>query len=259
MFMSAVVIIAGIGLWWILRRRRLASSSLNFSKPNQRKLTQQERDAVEKYLRQNDPLSQTPMTHRSNLILQRDKLALTAKSENVYSVTRAITRYGLASDDPNKWRYFLETTEIHLPLFWEQYIAQENHVELIKTQTIPLVISLNGHSLVDHIYDRASVASAVISAPPQNASIRPEENDNVELISVRQETKEEHQLTQSNGIREAIALAVVMILVFITLIGPAGILPWMLALTLLLAVWVGWRVASDMLGRNRKEIHSTLR
>lgn len=162
---SAVIIIAGIGLWRVLQRRRLASANMHFSKPNQRKLTQQERDAVEKYFRQNDPLSQTPMTHRSNLLLQRDKLALTAKSENVYSVTRAITRYGLASDDPNKWRYFLETTEIHLPLFWEQYIAQENHVELIKTQTIPLVISLNGHSLVDHVYDRASITSAVITAP----------------------------------------------------------------------------------------------
>lgn len=255
MLLSAVIIIAGIGLWWVLRRRRLASSNMHFSKPNQRKLTQQERDAVEKYLRQSDPLSQSSMTHRSNLILQRDKLVLTAKSENVYSVTRAITRYGLTSDDPNKWRYFLETTEIHLPLFWEQYIAQENHVELIKTQTIPLVISLNGHSLVDHIYDRASATSAVITPPTQNASIRPEENDQVELISVRQETREEHQLTQSSGIGEAIALALVMVLVFVTLIGPAGILPWMLAVTLLLLIWVGWRVASDMLGRNRQEIH----
>lgn len=255
LLLSAVIIIAAIGLWWVLQRRRLASSNMHFSKPNQRKLTQQERDAVEKYFRQNDPLSPTPMTHRSNLLLQRDKLALTAKSENVYSVTRAITRYGLASDDPNKWRYFLEATEIHLPLFWEQYIAQENHVELIKTQTIPLVISLNGHSLVDHVYDRASITSAVITAPPQNASIRPEENDQVELLSVRHETKEEHQLTQSSGIREALALSLVMILVFVTLVGPAGILPWMLALTLLLALWVGWRVVSDTLGRNRKEIH----
>jgi hypothetical protein len=253
--LCAVLLIAGIGLRFVLQRRRLASSSIHFSKPHQRKLTQQERDAVEKYFRQNDPLSPTPMTHRSNLMLQRDKLALTAKSESVYSVTRAITRYGLASDDPNKWRYFLETTEIHLPLFWEQYIAQENHVELIKTQTIPLVISLNGHSLVDHIYDRASVTSAVVAPPPRNASIRPEESDHVELVSVRQETREEHKLTQSNGVSEAIALSLAMILVFIALIGPPAILPWMMALTLLLAAWVGWRLLSDMLGRNRKEIH----
>lgn len=253
--LCAVLLIAGFGLRFALQRRRLASSSMHFSKPNQRKLTQQERDAVEKYFRQNDPLSQTPMTHRSNLVLQRDKLALTAKSENVYSVTRAITRYGLASDDPNKWRYFLETTEIHLPLFWEQFIAQENHVELIKTQTIPLVISLNGHSLVDHIYDRASVTSAVIATPPQNASIRPEENDHVELLSVRHETREEHQLTQSRGLREAFALSLILILIFATLVGPPAILPWMSAVIVLLALWVGWRMMSEKLGRNRKEIH----
>ncbi|KQN48324.1 Intracellular growth attenuator protein igaA [Serratia sp. Leaf50] len=253
--LCAVIVIAGLCLGFIMRRRRLASSSMNFSKPNQRKLSQQERDAVERYFRQNDPLSHPPMTHRSNLILQRDKLALSAKSESVYAVTHAITRYGLASDDPNKWRYFLETTEIHLPLFWEQYIAQENHVELIKTQTIPLVISLNGHTLVDHIYDRASAASAVITTAPQNASIRPEENDNVELLSVRHETKEEHQLTQSSGVRESVALSTAMLLLFITLIGPAAILPWMMAIIVLLVAWVGWRIISEALGRHRKEIH----
>ncbi|MGY2941283.1 carboxypeptidase C (cathepsin A) [Ewingella americana] len=148
-------IAAGVFFWFIVRRRNTASSTVHFNKPNQRKLTQHERDAVEQYLRQHEKLSQTPITHRSNLMVLRDKLTLTAKSENVYSVTRAITRYGVASEDPNKWRYFLETTEVHLPPFWEQYIAQENHVELIKTQTVPLVISLNGHSLVNHIYERS--------------------------------------------------------------------------------------------------------
>lgn len=253
--LCAVIAIAGLCLIFLRRRQRLASSSMDFPKPNQRKLSQQERDAVEKYLRQSPPLSQPPMTQRSNLILQRDKLALTAKSESVYSVTRAITRYGLASDDPNKWRYFLETTEIHLPLFWEQHIAQENHVELIKTETIPLVISLNGHSLVDHIYDRASVTSAVIHTTPQNASIRPEESDHVELLNVRHETKEEHRLTQSSGVREAAALSLVMLLLLLTLEGPVAILPWMMVIIVLLALWVGWRVLADKLGRNRKEIH----
>ncbi|NMP28456.1 intracellular growth attenuator family protein [Rahnella sp. SAP-1] len=253
--LGAVVIIAGIGLRFALRQRRLAASNMNFSKPSQRKLSQQERDAVEKYLRQSDPLSQPPLAQRSNLMVQRDKLALTAKSEQVFCATRAITRYGVASDDPNKWRYFLETTEIHLPLFWEQYIAQENHVELIRTQTIPLVISLNGHTLVDHVYDRSAVSSAVISAPPQNASIRPEENDHISLLSIRKETKEERQLTRSNGIREYSALSVVMLLALIMLVGPAILLPWILAVTLLLLAWLGWRLLAEKLGRNRKEIH----
>jgi hypothetical protein len=37
--------------------------------------------------------------------------------------------------------------EVHLPPFWEQYINDENSVELIRTDTLPLVISLNGHAL----------------------------------------------------------------------------------------------------------------
>ncbi|TPG58785.1 intracellular growth attenuator family protein [Ewingella americana] len=249
------VIAAGVFLWFIVRRRSTATSNVHFSKPNQRKLTQQERDAVEQYLRQNEKLSQTPITHRSNLMLQRDKLTLTAKSESVYTVTRAITRYGVASEEPNKWRYFLETTEIHLPPFWEQYIAHENHVELIKTQTVPLVISLNGHSLVDHIYERSAPGPSVIPTPPQNASIRHEESEHIQLVKVRYETREEHALTRSNGVREALAISAVMLLLFITLVGPAVILPWMLAIAALLLGWVGWRFLAERLGKNRKEIH----
>ncbi|WP_430614632.1 IgaA/UmoB family intracellular growth attenuator [Acinetobacter baumannii] len=30
-------------------------------------------------------------------------------------MTRAITRYGITTDDPNKWRYFLDSVEVHLP------------------------------------------------------------------------------------------------------------------------------------------------
>lgn len=248
-------IAAGSFFWFIIRRRNTAPSTVHFSKPNHRKLTQHERDAVEQYLRQNEKLGQTPITHRSNLMVLRDKLTLTTKSENVYAVTRAITRYGVASEDPNKWRYFLETTEIHLPPFWEQYIAQENHVELIKTQTVPLVISLNGHSLVNHIYERSTPAPAVIPTPPQNASIRHEESEHIQLVKVRHETREEHALTRSNGVREALAASLAMLLLFITLVGPAVILPWTLALAALLLGWVSWRCLAERLGKHRKEIH----
>jgi len=249
------VIAAGVFFWFIVRRRNTTASSVHFTKPNQRKLTQQERDAVEQYLRQNQKLSQTPITHRSDLMVLRDNLTLIPKSENVYTITRAITRYGVASEDPNKWRYFLDTTEIHLPPFWEQYIAHENHVELIKTQTVPLVISLNGHSLVDHIYERTTPAPSVIPTPPQNASIRHEESEHIQLVKVRHETREEHALTRSNGVREALAISAVMLLLFITLVGPAVILPWTLAIAAVLLGWVGWRLLAERLGKNRKEIH----
>ncbi|WP_255956462.1 IgaA/UmoB family intracellular growth attenuator, partial [Klebsiella pneumoniae] len=40
-------------------------------------------------------------------------------------------RYGITTDAPNKWRYFLDSVEVHLPPFWEQHINDENSVELI--------------------------------------------------------------------------------------------------------------------------------
>ncbi|WP_162867049.1 IgaA/UmoB family intracellular growth attenuator, partial [Klebsiella pneumoniae] len=69
-------------------------------------------------------------------------LNLNAQSDTVLCVTRSITRYGITTDDPNKWRYYLDSVEVHLPPFWEQYINDENSVELIHTDTLPLVISL---------------------------------------------------------------------------------------------------------------------
>jgi hypothetical protein len=42
-------------------------------------------------------------------------LKLNAQSDTVLSVTRSITRYGITTDDPNKWRYYLDSVEVHFP------------------------------------------------------------------------------------------------------------------------------------------------
>src|SRR5471030_792847 len=249
------IIATGSFFWFALRRRQRDESVVHFPTPSQRKLSQQERDAVERYLRQSEGLGQTPITHRNNLIILRDKLILTTKSEHVYSLKRAITSYGVASEDTNSGRYFLDATEIHLPPFWEQYIAQENQVELIKTQSMPLVISLNGHTLADHVYDGPAPVSTVLPSQPQNASIRHEESEHIEMVKVRRETREEHALTRSSGVKEALAVSGILLLLFITLLSPVVFLPWLLTLAAVLAGWVGWRVISERLGKNRKEIH----
>ena len=249
------IIATGSFFWFALRRRQRDESVVHFPTPSQRKLSQQERDAVERYLRQSEGLGQTPITHRNNLIILRDKLILTTKSEHVYSLKRAITRYGVASEDTNSGRYFLDATEIHLPPFWEQYIAQENQVELIKTQSMPLVISLNGHTLADHVYEGPAPVSTVLPSQPQNASIRHEESEHIEMVKVRRETREEHALTRSSGVKEALAVSGILLLLFITLLSPVVFLPWLLTLAAVLAGWVSWRVISERLGKNRKEIH----
>ncbi|WP_161554372.1 IgaA/UmoB family intracellular growth attenuator, partial [Escherichia coli] len=148
---------------------------------------------------------------------------------------------GLASDDPNKWRYYLDAEEVHLPPFWEPYITADNHVEVIKTQTLPLVISLNGHSLKDHIHDRPQ-PPVVTAAPTKNASIRKEESEHVELVNIRKETPEEHALNRPNGIREAVIISAALLLLFFSLISPVLVIPWMIFVAVLMIAWGGWNL-----------------
>lgn len=219
--------LAGIGFWYAMRHRPPLAKPLPFISPPCRKLTDDERRAVEKYVASLARLSRPAVPGEKHAF--HDNLTLTAQSNNVYPVTRAITRYGLSTDDPHKWRYYLDEVEVHLPPHWEQYITDENYVELIRTQTIPLVISLNGHSLVNYGTDQQSLP-ALVRPGSTNASIRKEESENVELLQVRKETLEEYQLTRPDGTREAVTITFAFLLFFISLLVPASLMLWLVML-----------------------------
>lgn len=246
------LIAAGLYLWFKARNPSALAHALPFIKPAHRKLTDEERAAVEFYLNQQNKLS-NKLLPGGGATLPAAKLALTPQSDNVYPVTHAITRYGLASDDPNKWRYYLDAEEVHLPPFWEPYITADNHVEVIRTQTLPLVISLNGHSLKDHIHDRPQ-PPVVSAAPTKNASIRKEESEHVELVNIRKETPEEHALNRPNGIREAVIISVALLL-FFSLISPVLVIPWMIFVAVLMIAWGCWNLFRRPASRELKEIH----
>lgn len=247
------LIAAGLYLWFKARHPSALAHALPFIKPAHRKLTDEERAAVEFYLNQQNKLS-NKLLPGGGATLPAAKLALTPQSDNVYPVTHAITRYGLASDDPNKWRYYLDAEEVHLPPFWEPYITADNHVEVIRTQTLPLVISLNGHSLKDHIHDRPQ-PPVVTAAPTKNASIRKEESEHVELVNIRKETPEEHALNRPNGIREAIIISAALLLLFFSLISPVLVIPWMIFVAVLMIAWGCWNLFRRPASRELKEIH----
>lgn len=247
------LIAAGLYLWFKARTPSALVHALPFIKPAHRKLTDEERAAVEFYLNQQNKLS-NKLLPGGGATLPPAKLALTPQSDNVYPVTHAITRYGLASDDPNKWRYYLDAEEVHLPPFWEPYITADNHVEVIRTQTLPLVISLNGHSLKDHIHDRPQ-APVVTAAPTKNASIRKEESEHVELVNIRKETPEEHALNRPNGIREAVIISAALLLLFFSLISPVLVIPWMIFVAVLMIAWGCWNLFRRPASRELKEIH----
>lgn len=247
------LIAAGLYLWFKARNPSALAHALPFIKPAHRKLTDEERAAVEFYLNQQNKLS-NKLLPGGGATLPAAKLALTPQSDNVYPVTHAITRYGLASDDPNKWRYYLDAEEVHLPPFWEPYITADNHVEVIRTQTLPLVISLNGHSLKDHIHDRPQ-QPVVAATPTKNASIRKEESEHVELVNIRKETPEEHALNRPNGIREAVIISAALLLLFFSLISPVLVIPWMIFVAVLMIAWGCWNLFRRPASRELKEIH----
>lgn len=248
--MLACALLAG----WLYRFRtsqRLRLPLLHaFSGATTRKLTPEERSAVENYL---DTLSNLLQVPASGASVPPVALTLNAQSNIVLAVTRSITRYGITTDAPNKWRYYLDSVEVHLPPFWEQYITDENSVELIQTDTLPLVISLNGHTLNADEHEARGYALELTS--PTQASIRGEESEQIELLNIRQETHEEHALTRPDGLREALLMVSAFLLLFFCLVAPEVFVPWLaVAATLMLAAGL-WGIFASPVKNTLREIH----
>ncbi len=247
-------------LWWLrFRRPHPITAALPFVKPTHRKLTPEERVSIENYLRnqQNKHGFNTQPAFDSHALAASTSstpmLVLTPQSDNVYSVTRAITRYGVASDEPNKWRYYLDSIEVHLPSAWEQYTTQDNDVELIQTQTIPLVISLNGHTLNNH--QSENTYQPILPSVSKNASIRKEDSEHIELLNIRKETPEEYALHGPNGLKEACAICIALLLLFFALSGPTVTLPWLVIVAVSLTCWACWNLFRPLSEKDLREVH----
>ncbi|HHH0429595.1 TPA: intracellular growth attenuator family protein [Yersinia enterocolitica] len=247
-------------LWWFRFRRPIpVTATLPFAQPTHRKLTPEERVNIENYLlNQQDKIGFKPQSTfdtrtLTNSVSSPAKLILTPQSDNVYAVTRAITRYGVATDEPNKWRYYLDSIEVHLPASWEQYITQDNDVELIQTQTIPLVISLNGHTLKNH--QSENTYQPILSSVAQNASIRKADSEHIELLNIRKETPEEYALHGTNGLKEAGAICLALLLLFFALTGPAVTLPWLIIVAATLTGWACWNMFRPLSEKDLREVH----
>ncbi|EGT0676084.1 intracellular growth attenuator protein IgaA [Citrobacter braakii] len=239
---------------WLLRtksRRKNLPLSNVFSDASKRKLTPEERSAVENYLESLSQIQQVPgPTGASSAPVS---LTLNAQSNSVIVLTHAITRYGITTDDPNKWRYYLDSVEVHLPPFWEQYINDENSVELIHTNTIPLVISLNGHTLQEYMQEARGYALQHTAST--QASIRGEESEQIELLNIRQETHEEYALSRPSGLREALLIAASFLLFFFCLIIPDTFVPWTVGGAVLLLAAGLWGLFAPPSKTALREIH----
>lgn len=214
---------------WLLRlraRRGPVSWANAFPQADTRKLSTEERSAVENYLENLSETQRVPSPTGASAAPV--SLSLTDESNNVVILTHSITRYGISTDDPNKWRYYLDSVEVHLPPFWEQYINDENNVELIHTDSLPLVISLNGHTLQEYMQETRGYALQPVSST--RASIRGEESEQIELLNIRKETHEEYALSRPRGLREALLVVASFLLFFFCLITPDVFVPgWLVA------------------------------
>ncbi|MDG1645779.1 intracellular growth attenuator family protein [Klebsiella huaxiensis] len=251
-FLTALLICALLIGWWYrshARRRRLPLLHA-FSDAATRKLSDEEHSAVEKYL---EGLSRNQQLPASGASIAPVNIALNEQSDTVFTVTRAITRYGINTDDLNKWRYFLDSVEIHLPPFWEQHINDENSVELIPTDSLPLVIALNGQTLSD--YPQESLGFALERTSATQASIRGEESEQIELLSIRPETSEEHALSRPDGLREAVLIVAAFLLFYCSLISPDVFSPWLLGGGLLLLLAGVWGIYAPPRKMSLREIH----
>lgn len=249
--MLACVLIAGWLVWRSLRLRARVPHTQSFTGATSRKLTTEERAAIENYI---ETLTRTQdIVGPSGASTAPVKLVLNAQSNTVLSLTRSIARYGLPTDDANKWRYYLDSVEVHLPPFWEQYITNDNNIELIRTETVPLVISLNGHTLNED--NGESRGFALERTTGSQASIRGEESEQIELLNIRQETPEEAALSRPDGLREAILMCVAFVMLFLCLASPSVVLPWLLGGAIMLLAASLWGLFAPPAKNTLREIH----
>ncbi|WP_297117105.1 intracellular growth attenuator family protein [uncultured Enterobacter sp.] len=253
-FLAAVLAGAIIAGWLYRRRvyRQFRLPFLNaFAGATTRKLSSEERSTVEQYL---ETLNRSQLTPGpTGATTAPITLNLNAQSDTVLCVTRSITRYGITTDDPNKWRYYLDSVEVHLPPFWEQYINDENSVELIHTDSLPLVITLNGHTLSEYLQEAPRFALERASAT--QASIRGEETEQIELLNIRQETREEYSLNRPDGIREAALIVASFLLFFFCLLTPDVFVPWLAGGGVLLLAAGLWGLFAHPTKTSLREIH----
>lgn len=253
-FIAAMLACALLAGWFFRRRshRRFRLPYLpDFAGAANRKLTPEERSAVESYIETLSRTQQAPgLTGATAAPIS---LSLNAQSNTVLSVTHSITRYGINSDDLNKWRYFLDSVEVHLPPFWEQYITDENVVELIRTDTLPLVISLNGHTLSDSLPEARGYALELPSTT--QTSIRGEESEQIELLNIRQETREEYALSRPDGLREALLIVTSFLLFYFCLATPDVFVPWMVGGAVMLLAAGLWGIFAPPAKNTLREIH----
>ncbi len=250
--LALAILLAGASMIYF-RRYRFFPERLSLLIPaTKRSLSSEEKQAAVAYLSAVSS-SRHPFLALFNRSNVSKEPVFTLRSHKVYSLNYPITRYGLSTSSPQQWRYYLDTIEIHLPPLWEQFITAENTIELIPAGNILLVIALNGHQLADYFQETSeSTRHLPLNSP---ASIRKEKSSNIELLQIRRETPEEHQLSRPDGTTEAFIICLALLVLFLSQLVPPGLLLWLVVPALLVITGCLWSMFRPARLSDFKEIH----
>ncbi|MBI6547803.1 IgaA/UmoB family intracellular growth attenuator [Xenorhabdus lircayensis] len=246
--MSSLVIILAIFIisliimasFLIFRWRRFNNARYlpSMVKTARRKLNADEYQAIESYLRNTRLLMKPSSRHRAGYPV------LPVKKEYVYTIRHPITRFSAGTNESHHWRYYVDETEIHLPVLLEPFIKQQNTIEIVQTTSMPLVIAVNGHLLKDYQQD---LLITRVMAKTEHASIQKNGNSSANLLHTRKETPEENRLRHSTGIQEGLLMCAGLSLWFVALFVPIPMLPWLMLvafLLILISFWPYFRLPS---------------
>ncbi|HGJ5876159.1 MAG TPA: IgaA/UmoB family intracellular growth attenuator [Arsenophonus sp.] len=163
----------------------------------------------------------------------------------VSSGCNAVTRFSIINDQANLWRYFIDSKEVHLPRQLEPYLTTQNVMDVVDTDTLPLVISVNNHFLGDFKQNFKELnLTKEITFSPINSLIQESGHQLVKFIKVRKETLEEYKLNRSFSLWGGGVICVGLILCVLSLYVIAIIFPWLMlfgGLTFVIGVYLLYR------------------
>ncbi|MBP6123085.1 MULTISPECIES: IgaA/UmoB family intracellular growth attenuator [Providencia] len=146
------------------------------------------------------------------------------KNATIATICNSVTRFNLGQEQGYAWRYFIDTIEVQLPSQLEPFLQRQNVMELVETDHLPLIVSMNSHSLKDFSHEWL-VEPAIESIFPE-AAIQERGQHNIELLRMRKETREEYRLHHSSGWLGAAIICLSFLLGYLTLISIPLLQGW---------------------------------
>lgn len=184
-------------LLFFKRRRHHGICSIpSQATPSFRKIADSEYQAINQYLQDYQPVNK-PDKSKITLSYQ-EPISVVRKHAIITTVCNSVTRFNLHNDKHHTWRYFIDTVEVHLPYQLEPYLQQQNVMEVVDTNHLPLIISVNNYSIKD-LMRELPVSLSTTMALPEPAAIQEGGQQTIKVMKIRKETPEEYRLHQSSG------------------------------------------------------------